>query len=659
MGAHALIQVMALLGVAVAVLAAFRRLGLPAVLGYLLVGVLVGPHVLHWLPDTGLTRLLAELGVVFLLFTVGLEFSLPELLAQRAGVLVLALLQVILTAALGAGAAMASGLPAGTAVVVGGAVAMSSTAIVVRQLGEQLELATRHGRAVVAVLLFQDLATLPFLVLVARLGEGGGVPMAELGAGLARAAAVVVGLYLAGQWLARPFVRWVAAMRSAELFMLAALLVVLGAAGVAQLAGLSAPLGAFVAGMVLGETEFRHQVEEDIRPFREVLLGLFFATVGMLVDPAALARQAGPVLGLALALVLAKGTLVTGLARVSGMSRGVALRVGLCLAHAGEFGLLLVAAAMGRGLFPGDAGQVLLGALVLSMAAAPVLVRLNGPAARRLGFLGYARELRAREAAVAREAQGLARHVIVAGYGRIGQNVVRLLEEDGIPYVALDLDPARVREARAAGDRVVYGDATREGILRAVGVARARLLVVAFADDRAALRVVEHARRLQPELPIVVRTRDDSHLEALLAAGATEVLPEGLETSLMIGAQILLLLGVPDSEVTRRIAAIRADDYRPFRRFFHAHEAHEAEAPESYRSRLHAVPLPARAWAVGRRIDELGLEALEVELVAVRRGGVRVPAPALDTRLREGDVLVLSGPREALQRAEARILGGG
>jgi len=658
-GAHALIQVMALLGVAVAVLAAFRRLGLPAVLGYLLVGVLVGPHVLHWLPDTGLTRLLAELGVVFLLFTVGLEFSLPELLAQRAGVLVLALLQVILTAALGAGAAMASGLPAGTAVVVGGAVAMSSTAIVVRQLGEQLELATRHGRAVVAVLLFQDLATLPFLVLVARLGEGGGVPMAELGAGLARAAAVVVGLYLAGQWLARPFVRWVAAMRSAELFMLAALLVVLGAAGVAQLAGLSAPLGAFVAGMVLGETEFRHQVEEDIRPFREVLLGLFFATVGMLVDPAALARQAGPVLGLALALVLAKGTLVTGLARVSGMSRGVALRVGLCLAHAGEFGLLLVAAAMGRGLFPGDAGQVLLGALVLSMAAAPVLVRLNGPAARRLGFLGYARELRAREAAVAREAQGLARHVIVAGYGRIGQNVVRLLEEDGIPYVALDLDPARVREARAAGDRVVYGDATREGILRAVGVARARLLVVAFADDRAALRVVEHARRLQPELPIVVRTRDDSHLEALLAAGATEVLPEGLETSLMIGAQILLLLGVPDSEVTRRIAAIRADDYRPFRRFFHAHEAHEAEAPESYRSRLHAVPLPARAWAVGRRIDELGLEALEVELVAVRRGGVRVPAPALDTRLREGDVLVLSGPREALQRAEARILGGG
>ena len=657
MGGHAFAQLLALLGTAVAVLAAFRALRLPAVLGYLLVGVLVGPHGLGWLPDTEFTRTLAELGVVFLLFTVGLEFSLPELLAQSRATAALGALQILITAALGAAVAAALGLPWGIAAVLGGAAAMSSTAIVVRQLGERLELGTRHGRAVVAVLLLQDLATLPFLVLASRLGGAGTAAGADLVQALAVAPLVVAGLYLGGRWLAQPFLAWVGGRGSGELFMLAAILVVIAAAGLAGQAGLSAPLGAFVAGMVLGETEFRHQVEEDIRPFRDVLLGLFFATIGMLVDPRAVLAQAGPVLALAAALVAGKGLLVLLLGRLVGQEWGVALRAGLCLAHAGEFGLLLVSQAIGRGALAPAAGQVLLGGFVLSMVAAPVLVHYNGALARRLGFLGYARALRAREESVAAEARHLEGHVVIAGYGRIGQNVVRLLEEDGIPCLALDLDPGRVREAREAGDRVVYGDATREGILRAAGVERARLLVVSFADDAAALRTVEHARRLAPELPIVVRTRDDRHLEALLAAGATEVLPEGLETSLMIGAQVLLLLGVPDSEVTRRIAAVRADDYRLLRRFFHGHEADEPPRG-AYLARLHAVPLPARAWAVGRTIEELDLGRLGVELAAVRRGGIKVPAPALDTRLREGDVLILSGEPEALERAEARILRG-
>jgi CPA2 family monovalent cation:H+ antiporter-2 len=642
-----------LLGTAVVVVWVFRRLRLSPILGYLVVGALVGPHGFGWLPDNEQTRFLAELGVVFLLFTVGLEFTLPELLSNRRLVLGLGGSEVLAGTALAGTLAWWLGVPPLGAALIGGAFAMSSTAIVIRQLAEQMELQTRHGRAAVAVLLLQDLATLPFLILLGSAPEAGAGGLA-LVLPFLKGAAVFTLLYLAGRWLARPLLHWVASAHSNELFMLFALLIVVASAGLVHMAGLSAPLGAFLAGMVLGETEFRHQVEADVRPFQEVLLGLFFATIGMLLDVSQLLANGLWIALAALALVLGKGVLVAALARLVGERPVVSLRTAACLAQGGEFGLLLVAGGLQGGLIPERAGQTLLAAIILSMALAPVLVRFNGAVARWLTGLS-AGEAGGPERLIEQEARALRDHVIIVGYARIGQNVATLLQEDSFDFVALDLDPARVREAREMGQPLFYGDATREPILRAAGVDRARALVITHDRPREAVHTVALARRLNPDLVILVRTRDDTHLAELLDAGATEVLPEGLEASLLLGAQLLVLLGRPESEVAERVAAIRADRYHLLREFIHG--AEEGEEEQRYQVRLHAVPLPRDAFAVGRRLADLDLGG-DVEVSAVRRAGITVPAPTADARLREGDVVLLRGRPEALERAEAVLLTG-
>ena len=643
-----------LLSTAVVVVWVFRRLHLSPILGYLVVGALVGPHGFGWLPDNEQTRFLAELGVVFLMFTVGLEFTLPELLANRRLVLGLGASEVLAGTALAGIIAWWLGIPPLGAVLVGGAFAMSSTAIVIRQLAEQMELQTRHGRAAVAVLLLQDLATLPFLILLASApqADAGGLALALP---LLKGAVVFTVLYLAGRWLARPLLHWVASAHSNELFMLFALLIVVASAGMVHMAGLSPPLGAFLAGMVLGETEFRHQVEADVRPFQEVLLGLFFATVGMLLDTSQILTHGIWILLTTLGIVLGKGVLVAALARIVGERPLVSLRAALCLAQGGEFGLLLVAGGLQGGLIPEPMGQILLAALILSMALAPLLVRFNDRLVRWLTGLSEDAAAGGPSRLIAQETQALRGHVIIVGFARIGQNVATLLQEDSFDFVALDLDPTRVREAREMGQPLYYGDATREPILRAAGIGRARALVITHDRPRAAVRTVALARRINPDLVILVRTRDDTYLAELLNAGATEVLPEGLEASLLLGAQLLVLLGRPESEVAERVAAIRADRYHLLREFIHG--AEEGEEEQRYRVRLHAVALPRHAYAVGRRLAELDLgEGVEVN--AVRRAGITVPAPTAEARLREGDVVLLRGRPEALERAETILLTG-
>jgi len=643
-----------LLGIGVGVLALFRHFNISPILGYLFAGLLVGPNGFGLLPDTEETRFLAELGVVFLMFTIGLEFTLPELLANRRQVLGIGGAEVLLGTALAGAVAWSLGLSPKAAILVGGAVAMSSTAVVIKQLAEQTELATRHGRVSVAVLLSQDLATLPFLILLGTLSAGnpgGGLALAFL-----KGAVVFTALYLGGRWLARPFLHWVARGRSTEVFMLAVLFIVVAAALVAHLAGLSPPLGAFLAGMVLGETEFRHQVESDIRPFQDVLLGLFFATIGMLLVPASLLQQGLWILLLTLLILLGKSLLVTLLCRLFGEDAMTAVRSGVSLAQSGEFGLLLVAGMLPLGLLPADGGQILLGGMILSMAAAPFLIRYNGPLAD--WFLQWGRrfpEEEMPESVIAQESEGLSGHIVIVGFGRIGQNIATLLHEDQFDYLALDLDAQRVRHARDAGYRVVYGDASRHAVLEISRVADALALVITHDRFEVALRTVALARQLNPRLNILVRTRDDQHMDALLEAGATEVLPEGLEASLMLGAQLLLLLGRPESEVNERLAIIRAERYHLLRSFIHSRS--EGASERGYHRRLHTVPLPAHAWAVGRCIHELSLPEA-IEIVAIRRHGIRVPAPAADTRLREGDIVILQGDEHALEQAQKILLHG-
>ncbi|MCX8113564.1 MAG: cation:proton antiporter [Burkholderiaceae bacterium] len=640
----------------------FRLANLPPMLGYLAVGILIGPHALGVVPDLEQTRYLAEFGVVFLMFSIGLEFSLPKLRAMRRIVFGLGLTQVAATVA----AVMAAGfvfhrffadvfdISLAGAFALGGALAMSSTAIVMKLLAERLELETEHGRRVVGVLLFQDLAVVPLLVIVPALARQPESLAPALGFALLKAAALLTVLLVGGQRVIRGWFHVVAKRRSRELFTLNLLLVTLGLAWLTELAGLSLALGAFVAGMLIAETEYRHQVEEDIKPFRDVLLGLFFVTIGMLLNVGVVVTQLGWVLLALLIPTSFKFALIVGLARAFGAAAGTAIRTALPLATAGEFGFVVLSQAGGLRLLPPEVMQVVLAAMLLSMLATPFLMQFSGRIAMRFAaseWMQRALELHR----IATRSMATERHVVICGFGRTGQHLAKMLDQENIPYVALDLDPDRVREAAAAGESVVYGDAARRETLVAAGVARAAALVVTYADTPSALKVIHFAHEINPRLPIIVRTADDADLDKLLAAGATEVVPEIFEGSLMLGSHALVLLGVPLQRVVKRVREARDSRYRLLRGYFHGADERE-EFEEEAHVRLHSVPLEAGAAAIGRSLGELKLDEVGAEVTAIRRRGIRGEDPAPELVLREGDVVVLRGAPEAIELAEARLL---
>ena len=652
-------QLLILLAAAVLVVALFRRFNLPPIMGYLFVGVLVGYPGLPWLSMSADTHFLAEFGVVFLMFALGLEFSLPKLVAMKSTVLGLGGAQVLISTVLAAVAAWLLGMSPQGALVVGGVLAMSSTSIVGKQLAEQLELNSRHGRFAIGILLFQDLAVIPFLVIIPVLASSAADSVVlTLGEGLLKGIVVVALLLAAGRWMVRPLFRVIAAGRSTELFMLTVLLVTLSAAWFTQQMGLSMALGAFLAGMIISETEFRHQVEADIRPFQDVLLGLFFITIGMRLDISVLPQIWYWVLLLVTAIVVFKTLLIMGLAMLAKIEQGVALRTGLALAQAGEFGFVMLSLATDYKLLGGPVSQIVLASAILSMSLSPLLIRYSGALAKRFLALSYGQSRLQMEARISETTQGIHQHVIICGYGRVGQNIARILEQEGFEFVALDLDPLRVRDAQDAGDPVHYGDSARREILQGAGLSRARALVVSFGDMPATFKILEHVRHLRPDLPVLVRARDDSELERLLDAGATEVVPETLEASLMIASQLLLLLEVPMSSVVGRIGDARSDRYRLLRGFFPGQDHYALGQPESKSERLHSAVLPLGAYAVGRTLEQLGLDKLDVVVTAVRRGGIRGPQPEPYTELRAGDVLILYGSAHALERAEKYLLKG-
>lgn len=655
---HALDSVLILLAASVLVVALFRRFALPPIIGYLAVGILIGPSGLGLLAETEGTRLLGEFGVVFLLFTIGLEFSFAQLRAMRWAVLVLGGNQVLVCGVVFSLAAWAAGASPEGAVVFGGALALSSTAIVTKQLTEQLEIHTRHGRRAVGTLLFQDLAVVPLLIAIPILaGEAEHSLALELGIALLKGVAVFAAMVWVGRKALRPLFHEVAAARSNELFTLAVLLVAIAAAWATHLAGLSLALGAFLAGIMLGETEYRHQIEADIRPFRDVLLGFFFITVGMVIELPVLLGSWYWVLLTGVGMMAFKGLVVFALARLAD-ERHDAARTALILANGGEFGFALIALALSAGLIDPQGSQIVLAAIVLSMVAAPLLIRHNAEAAERLGQRRLPVAGRRSEEDVAAVASALDHHVIICGYGRTGQNVARFLEQEDIPFLALDLDPARIREARVAGDAVSFGDSARREILAAAGLARARMVVLSFDDPASSLRVLEHTREARPDIPVLVRTRDDRWMEQFSDAGATAVVPEVLEASLMLASHTLALLEVPMARVSRYVRDVRGDRYRLLRGYFHGTERIDLDKAGRFREQLHAVTLGESAWGAGRRLAELGLEGIGVTVSAVRRGGIRGPQPEPDTVLTTGDVLVLYGTPEALEAAERRVQAG-
>ena len=647
--------ILLLLAAAVVVVVVCRLIRLPPILGYLLVGMAMGPHALALVPDTAATHDLAEFGIVFLMYSIGLEFSLPQLRAMRRAVFGFGLAQVAITTAGGVIALQLAGYGWQLGLTLGGALAMSSTAIVSKMLAERMELGTPHGRDVMGILLFQDLAVVAFLILIPALARETDDLASTLLIAIAKAVAVLLVVLFLAQKPMRAWFQLVARQRSSELFILNVLLVTLGLAELTSAVGLSLTLGAFVAGMLIAETEFRYQVEEDIRPFRDVLLGLFFVIVGMALDLHVVAAHPFTVLLLLIVPVVAKLLLIVLLARAFGAPLATALRTGFYLAQAGEFALVMLTLAVGNGLIGRDLAQPVLAAMVVSMLSAPLLIQFAEPLVRKLtsnDWLARAQQL----TQIAAKTMARQDHVIICGYGRSGQNLARLLEREDIPYIALDEDPFRVREAAVDGGSVVYGDASRREALVSAGLATARAVAITFADTRTAVKILHHVQAARPELPVIVRTVDDSELKSLIDAGATEVVPEVLEGSLMLASHLLLLLGVPLNRVLRSIRSIREERYSLFRGFFHG-VTDTIDAEENLQPRLHTVMLPERAYAVGRTLGELRLAEL-VEVTGVRRRATRSQTPGPDWTFEAGDAVVLLGKPAPLAAAESRLLDG-
>jgi CPA2 family monovalent cation:H+ antiporter-2 len=660
-----LLEILILLTAAVGVVAGVRKLAMPAILGYLVVGMLLGPHALGVAADNETTQLLADFGVVFLVFTLGLEFSLPRLLAMRWEVLGVGGAQVVVTTALVAAVAIwFFGIAPTAAVVIGGAVAMSSTAIIISQLTEQSENNRTHGRLAVAICLFQDLSFPLFLGLLSPLAAGGSSAAAShaaathIATAIGIAAAALLLVLAAGRWVLRPLFVAIAGFRSAELFSLAVLLAVLASAWATEAAGLSLALGAFLAGMMLAETEFRHQIEATIRSYREIFLGLFFITVGMMLDVRLLLRTLPLVTAILLAMVVLKTAVVTVAAEPATKSWFKALRTGVIVSQGGEFGFALLTLLLRRELADPAVVQPLLAATVLSMVASPILIRHNRRITRAILLESGPRHTEAmREAETTRALAGRD-HVVICGFGRVGQNIARVLEQTGFEYIALDLDPHRIRAGRQAGDPVIYGDAGQIEVLQNVGLSQASCVVVTFASPAVSLRILRSVRALRAEVPILVRTQDDARLNELLAAGATEVVPETFEASLMLLSHLLLLLKLPVSRVIRTVNDIRSHRYGMLQQYFRDAGSAIPDDNHAFREELHSVILPPHAWAVGKSVAELAGRGSKAAVSAVRRDGIVGREPGADTVFKVGDVVVVCGTPEAVEHAETLLLMG-
>lgn len=555
-----LAQILLLLAVAIAVVVTFHRLHVPTSLGYLLVGLILGPHTAGPTVSVPEFETLAEFGVVFLLFTIGLNFSVPQLQALRHQVLGLGTGQVAFTTLLVGTVVWLAGLPVAAAFVFGAAFAQSSTTIISSLLTEQGEQNTQHGRLGLAMSVFQDVTAVPFLVIIPVLGTSvaADVLAGSLGWALTKAAFAFAVVFFAGRWSLRPLFHLVSERWSIEMFTLAVLLVALLAAWTTNSLGLSLAFGGFLAGMMLGETEFRHQVESSIRPFRDVLLGLFFIGIGMRFDPAAIPPiWYWTVLG-ALLILASKTLIVATMVRRIGVDTQVAWRSGILLSTGGEFGLALIAIALDSNVIDMQLGQIAITSVLLSMIAGAVLIRFNGVIATHLSSTP-----RAVAPSVPESLETAERQVVIGGYGRVGHTIAVLLRSSGVPFVAFDTDPKRVAQGRADGHPVLYGDISDPELLTAIHAERASLVVITVNESTTALRSISCLRRMCPQVPVIARARDLETSTRLLDAGAVHAYPEAIEASLRLGATALRILHVPSADVEQVIQGVRDWGYRP------------------------------------------------------------------------------------------------
>ena len=651
-----LTSVLLLLTSSVLAVALFRALRLPAMLAYFMVGILFGPFAFNLLPSTESGRHVAEFGIVFLMFSIGLEFSLPKLYAMRKTLFGLGGAQVLITLSVTMLLSWLAGFSLAAAFIVGGALTMSSTAIVSKILIERVDLNSRHGRLSIGILLFQDLAVIPILVLIPALGAQTGNLSTVLAMSFLKSAVLLFILFKFGKGIINFWFSLVAKQRSRELFVMNVLTVTLLLAAVTKVAGLSYALGAFIAGMLISETRYRYQVESDIAPFRDILLGLFFISVGMLLDFNYLLQNIGLVLLLLAGFVLFKAVVVAALVRAFGFETGVGIRTGIVLAQAGEFSFVILSLGLEQKLIGGNELQLVLAASLLSMVLAALIIPYNGRIARKL-VKSYTRNSSQVVQELDSVSKDLRDHVIICGYGRSGQYLGRFLKEENIPFIALDIDPTRVHEATAAGQHVMYGDAGRRIVLEAAGGARAKALIVSYSDMRASMKVLHVAQEAYPDLPVIVRTYDETHMDEFRDAGATEVVPEVLEGSLMLASHALVLLGVPLNRVVKRIRLFREERYKMFKGYFRG--VTDANNVDEKQVQLHPVEISKNSYARKLRLDHIDLKRFNVEIQLIRRPNMLEDiAPRDDIVLGTGDVLVLLGLPDDLVAAETYLVSG-
>lgn len=647
-------EILLLMVVAVFAVWLFKRINLPPILAYLFCGLLAGPEVLNLWENPDDMHFFAELGIVFLLFSLGLEFSLPKMVAMRHLVFGVGLGQTIITTAVFMLIAILCGLEPIPAFVIGGMAALSSTAIVIKQTSEMGILNTGRAQMAVSILLFQDLAVVPLLIVIPLLA---GVSEQSMASAIAMAVfkgtLVFIILLSVGKWVLPRLFSEIARTRTDELFVLTTILVALMAAGLTHSFGLSMALGAFLAGMMLGESQYRHQLEADIRPFRDILMGLFFITVGMRLDLHLFVVNLHWIVVGLVGLIVLKILLIRFSAWMFKAPSKDAWASGVKLCQMGEFSFVIAALATNHSVLSAELASVIMSIGILSMAVTPYLVDNSHKIAKAI-VKGKIEEPETSNVVE----EDLENHVLIFGFGRVGQSVSRLLKVEAIRYVAVDADPVRVQEASSAGEHIYFGDVRNKDILRAVGLEKAKMAILTFDEHSKAMSVIEAVVALNPDLPLVVRTRKDYHLEELYMAGASQVVPEILEGSLMLVSQVLHLSGVPMSRILKRVRTERKEHYRHMHGFFPGETTEINYGSQDKLEFMHAVVLTPDAHAIGKSLSHLNIEKMRVVVRGLRRDNKEIEKPDVETVLQANDVLVITGKPRRVERAERVLLEG-
>ena len=647
-------QVFALLLCAVVLVWSFKRVGLPPILAYLLTGVLAGSHGIGWMSDSHEIHFMAELGIVFLLFSLGLEFSVAKLMAMRNVVFGLGSLQVIITTVIGMLLLHFMHYGWVGSFVIASLIALSSTAVVVKLLKESGSLKTRHGQLAIGMLLFQDIAVVPLLIAFPLISSASNheLAMALLFA-FAKGALVCVLLWAIGKWLLPKIFNEIALVRTDELFVLSTLVVALCAGALTYSFGLSMALGAFLAGMMLGESQYRHQLEAEIRPFRDILMGLFFVTVGMQLNIPYVLSQFFYVIIALIAVLVIKVLVIVAIAQLMGERKRDAWGAGIMIWQMGEFGFVLVALASKHQLLNANTVSFLIALGVLSMALTPYLI---GKTAKILNLLGI--EKGVPEEPKSYNVDDLQDHVVIFGYAGWGKPLPVFYAPEAIPYIAIERDPQIVQDAQIAGDPVLFGHAAQKTLLRSAHINQARLVIITFDDFEQTQVAVDAIRRHSEEIKILVRMKDDSHMEQLKSMGVAEVVPESLEASLMLVSHVLYMSGVPMRRIFRRVSKERENRYPYLHGFFAGNSGDISDNKGERLEYLHAIALPENAFAVEKTIAELELNTKRVDITALRRNGEEIAQPDEQTTLRANDVLLLKGKPRRVERAEQFLLDG-